>query len=30
VSWAARGTWKRGLSRELRGEDTAPGAGTVS
>ncbi len=29
VTWAARGTWKRGLSRELRSEGVAPGAGTA-
>jgi putative MATE family efflux protein len=29
VSWAARGTWKRGLARELRGEGIAPGAGAA-
>ena len=27
VGWTARGTWKRGLSRELRGESMAPEAG---
>ena len=26
VGWAARGTWKRGLARELRGDGMAPGA----
>ena len=29
VVWAGRGTWKRGLSRELRGEATAPGTGAA-
>lgn len=27
VGWVARGSWKRGLARELHGEPAAPGAG---
>ena len=27
VAWVARGTWKRGLSRELRGEEAVPETG---
>jgi Na+-driven multidrug efflux pump len=29
VSWAARGTWKRGLARELHGDVAAPDAGAA-
>jgi putative MATE family efflux protein len=29
VGWAARGTWKRGLARELRGEPAAPEPGAA-
>ncbi len=29
VGWAARGSWKRGLSRELRGDAVAPEAGAA-
>ncbi len=29
VGWAARGSWKRGLSRELRGDTVAPEAGAA-
>src|SRR5205823_3195525 len=29
VGWAARGTWKRGLTRELRGVATEAGSGAT-
>jgi len=29
VGWAARGSWKRGLARELHGELPAPDAGAT-
>jgi Na+-driven multidrug efflux pump len=29
VGWASRGTWKRGLARELRGDVPAPDAGAA-
>ena len=29
VGWAARGTWKRGLARELHGDMPAPDAGAA-
>jgi Na+-driven multidrug efflux pump len=29
VGWAARGTWKRGLTRELHGDVPAPDAGAA-
>jgi hypothetical protein len=29
VGWAARGTWKRGLARELKGDVASPDAGAA-